>query len=188
MKPRSTRPAKQKRSPAEKSGGSVCTAMAIARYVEPQMTYTAPSAAQTANGEALRVVDILNDAIGRERPDRSIPRLSGMDYDLSPEPQMMNQTDIVTVDLGSHQKRVLTAKTNTSDAHPRYSPDGRSLVFHSYDTKRAFNDQGHLVLLQRKTGAMRLLAPKYDRATTHVAWTPDSRALVFPFYRIPGET
>ena len=99
--------------------------------------------------------------------------------DLAPEPQMMNQTDIVAVDLATRRKRVLTARTNTSDAHPRYSPDGRALVFEAYDTKRAFNDQGHLVLFARTSGAMRRLAPRLDRAVTHVAWTPDSRALLF---------
>ncbi len=99
--------------------------------------------------------------------------------DLAAEPVMMNQTDIVTVDLASRRKRVLTRRTGTSDAHPRYSPDGRSLVFHAYDTKRSFNDQGRLVLLDRRGGRMRRLAPALDRATTHVAWTPDSGALLF---------
>jgi len=99
--------------------------------------------------------------------------------DLAAEPGMMNQTDIVTVNLASGRKRVLTAATGTSDAHPRYAPDGGSLVFHSYDTNRAFNDQGHLTLLVRKGGRMQRLAPGHDRATTHVAWTPDSRALLF---------
>jgi len=99
--------------------------------------------------------------------------------DLNPEPGMMNQTDIVTVDLATRRKRVLTQRTQTSDAHPRYSPDGRSLAFHSYDTNRAFNDQGRLMLLERRGGRMRRLAPGFDRATTHVAWSPDSRALLF---------
>jgi dipeptidyl aminopeptidase/acylaminoacyl peptidase len=99
--------------------------------------------------------------------------------DLAPEPQMMNQTDIVTIDLGSRRRRVLTAGTHTADAHPRYSPDGRALVFHAYETKRAFNDQGHLAVVARGGGPVRRLAPKLDRATGHVAWTPDSRALLF---------
>jgi hypothetical protein len=51
-------PARQNRRPAEKSGGSVCTAIAIAKYVDPQMRYTAPSADQVATGDALRVGDI----------------------------------------------------------------------------------------------------------------------------------
>ena len=99
--------------------------------------------------------------------------------DLAPEPQMMNQTDIVTVDLATRRKRVLTAQTNTSDTHPRYSPDGRALVFEAYDTKRSFNDQGHLVLCSRSGSALRRLAPKLDRAATHAAWTADSRAILF---------
>jgi len=99
--------------------------------------------------------------------------------DLAAEPGMRHETDIVTVDLASRRKRVLTAATGTTDAHPRYSPDGRWLAFHAYDTRRAFNDQGHLVLLARRGGAMTRLAPRFDRATTHPAWTPDSRALLF---------
>src|SRR5262245_41092619 len=99
--------------------------------------------------------------------------------DLAPEPLMMSQTDVVTIDLATGRKRVVTARTNTSDTHPRYSPDGRAIVFEAYDTKRSFNDQGHLVRYSRASGTMRRLAPKLDRAATHVVWTPDSRALLF---------
>ena len=98
--------------------------------------------------------------------------------DRNDEPGMMNQTDIVTLDLATRRKRVPTERTNMSDTHPRYSPDGRSIAFHSFDTNRAYNDQGHLVLLERRNGAMRRLAAGFDRATTHVAWAPDSRALL----------
>ena len=98
--------------------------------------------------------------------------------DLGAEPRMMSQTDIVTVNLASRRTRVLTAATKTSDAQPRYSPDGRSIAFHAFDTKRTFNDQGHLMLFDRRSGALRRLAPKLDRATSHVTWAPDSRALV----------
>jgi len=98
--------------------------------------------------------------------------------DLGSEPRMMSQTDIVTVDLASRRKRVLTAATKTSDTQPRYSPDGRAIAFHAFDTKRTFNDQGHLMLVERRSGAMRRLAPNLDRATANVAWTPDSRALL----------
>ncbi len=99
--------------------------------------------------------------------------------DLAAEPGMMNRLDIVTLDLASRRKRVLTAATGMSDTSPVYSPDGRHLVFASFDTQRAFNDQGHLVLLERRTGAMRRLAPRFDRAVQHVTFTPDGRALRF---------
>jgi dipeptidyl aminopeptidase/acylaminoacyl peptidase len=99
--------------------------------------------------------------------------------DLAPEPGMMHQRDIVTIDLATRRKRVLTAATGTDDAGPVYSPDGKWLVFVSFDTDRAFNDQGHLTLLARRGGAMRALAPDFDRAATKTQWTPDSTALLF---------
>ncbi len=80
--------------------------------------------------------------------------------DLAPEPGMMNQRDIVIVNLATRRKRVLTAATRTDDASPVYSPDGRTLAFHSYDTDRSFNDQGTITLLARTTGRKRTLAPK----------------------------
>ena len=99
--------------------------------------------------------------------------------DLADEPGMMNALDIVTLDLAKGRTRVLTADTGTSDAGPVYSPDGRHLAFTSYDIKRAFNDQGHLTLLERRGEAMRALAPKFDRGVQHVAFTADSQALLF---------
>jgi dipeptidyl aminopeptidase/acylaminoacyl peptidase len=98
--------------------------------------------------------------------------------DLGPEPRMMNQRDIVTVDLATKRKRILTADSGTDDAGPSYSPDGRALVFHSCDTKRSFNDQGRLTLLLRRTGRLQTLAPKLDRQVLQVLWAPDSRSLL----------
>jgi dipeptidyl aminopeptidase/acylaminoacyl peptidase len=99
--------------------------------------------------------------------------------DLGAEPDFMNQRDIVTVDLATRRKQVLTATSGTDDVAPSYSPDGKWLVYTSHDTDRAFNDQGHLTLHQRRGGATRALAPKFDRAAMHVQWTPDSSGLLF---------
>jgi dipeptidyl aminopeptidase/acylaminoacyl peptidase len=52
-------------------------------------------------------------------------------------------------------------------------------VFTACDTARAFNDQGHLELCERRSGKIRALAPKFDRAAMHVQWSPDSRGLLF---------
>jgi dipeptidyl aminopeptidase/acylaminoacyl peptidase len=98
--------------------------------------------------------------------------------DPHPEPGIMNQCDIVVVNLASGRVRNLSSKSGMSDEHPRFSPDGRYIAWHAYDTKRAFNDQGHLRLFERRTGRLRRLAPRFDRATQHIDWTPDSRALL----------
>ena len=99
--------------------------------------------------------------------------------DLAAEPGMLNQLDIVTLDLASRRKRVLTADTRRSDAYPVYSRDGRYIAFTSFDTNRAFNDQGRLTLLERRGGTMRVPMPRLDRAVGNVSFTPDSRALLF---------
>jgi len=112
-------------------------------------------------------------------------------YDISPdgrelaltidpqaEPGLMNRCDVVVVDLARRRVRNLTSTSQRSDEHPLYSPDGRWIAFHAYDTTRSFNDQGELRLLDRRTRAWRTLAPGFDRATTHLQWTPDSQALL----------
>jgi dipeptidyl aminopeptidase/acylaminoacyl peptidase len=99
--------------------------------------------------------------------------------DLAPEPDLMNQRDIVTIDLASRRKNVVTATSGTDDASPVYSPDGRWIAFNSYDTNRVFNDQGHLTLCERRGSKLRALAPKFDRAAMHVQWSADSTALMF---------
>ncbi len=97
--------------------------------------------------------------------------------DLAPEPGMMHETDIVVVDLRSRRRRTLTARSGLSDERPRYSPDGRYLLWSSFNLKRAFNDQGRLTLCERATGRTRRLASRLDRATAHAAWAPDASAI-----------
>lgn len=94
------------------------------------------------------------------------------------EPGMMNRCDIVVVDLRTRRVRNLTSRSGMSDEHPRYSPDGRWIAFHAYDTARAFNDQGCLRLLERRTARMVTLAPRFDRASTDLRWTPDASAVM----------
>lgn len=100
-------------------------------------------------------------------------------FDPGEEPRMMARADIVVVNLSTGRVRNLTADSGMSDEHPRYSPDGRYIVHHAYDTQRAFNDQGHLRLLERKRGAWTRLAPDFDRATANVQWAPDSQSVLF---------
>lgn len=98
--------------------------------------------------------------------------------DPAAEPGMMNRCDIVVVDLRRRRVRNLTSRSGMSDEHPRYSPDGRWIAFHAYDTARAFNDQGRLRLYARRTATAVTLAPRFDRASTELRWAPDSSAVM----------
>src|SRR5438477_8123 len=92
--------------------------------------------------------------------------------DPQPEPGMMNRCDIVVVNLASGRVRNLSSASGLSDEHPRYSPNGRYLAWHAYDTARAFNDQGHVRLYDRRRATVLRLMPRFDRATHHLDWTP----------------
>ncbi len=94
------------------------------------------------------------------------------------EPGLMNRCDVVVVDLRTRGWKNLTAKSGWSDEHPCYSPDGRFIAYHSYDTARAFNHQGEVRLLDRGSGHSERVSPAFDRASNHLQWTPDSRALL----------
>ena len=98
--------------------------------------------------------------------------------DPAAEPGMMNRCDIVVVNLVTRRVRNLTSGSGMSDEHPLYSPDGATLAYHAYDTARAFNDQGHIRLLERRGGRFGPMTPGFDRATTHLAWSSDSSALL----------
>ena len=75
--------------------------------------------------------------------------------DLADEPGMLHRTDVVTIDLATRRRRVLTAATGRSDGAPRYSPDGRVIAYTSHDTERSHVDQGHLELVARRGGPVR---------------------------------
>jgi dipeptidyl aminopeptidase/acylaminoacyl peptidase len=98
--------------------------------------------------------------------------------DLSPEAGMMHELDIVTLDLVSRRKRTLTAASRLSDEQPRYSPDGRSLVWRSFNIKRSYVDQGRITLYDRAERTTRRLAPRLDRASAHLQWARDSQSLL----------
>lgn len=97
--------------------------------------------------------------------------------DLNAEPGMLNETDIVVVAIATGRHRTLTADSGLSDASPRYSPDGRHIAWNSFNLKRAFNDQGRLILYDRRHSRTRRLVARLDRATTRHAWAPDGGAL-----------
>jgi dipeptidyl aminopeptidase/acylaminoacyl peptidase len=97
--------------------------------------------------------------------------------DLADQPGMMHETDIVVVNVATGRHRVLTAASGLSDDRPRYSPDGRYLLWTSFNLKRAFNDQGRITLYERRGGQSRRLLPQLDRGTSRLAWAPDSRSL-----------
>ncbi len=102
-----------------------------------------------------------------------------LSVDPNPEPGMMNRRDLVLVDTRTRARRWLTAGSGMDDASPVYSPDGRSIAQVAFNTRRAFNDQGHLRVVDRRSGAVRRIAARLDRQPSHLAFARDGRSLLF---------
>jgi len=67
---------------------------------------------------------------------------------------MTHRSDLVVLNLRTRRLEELTATAGMSDEQPRwYRPTARPSAYHAYDTARLFNDQGHLRMVDRRTGA-----------------------------------
>jgi len=165
----------------------------------PQLTSGPSSADFTADGEA--VVYSMGGSLWLQRLDSSraeeLTRGPGYDFhpDVSPDGTHMvfarqhrDAIELVEMELSSRRERVLTADAAVA-VEPRYSPDGKRLVYVST------RDEGRFALWLAERGQRGLLQPKrvfeahstpvkryYYAAQDHEinpSWSPDGRQLYF---------
>jgi dipeptidyl aminopeptidase/acylaminoacyl peptidase len=79
---------------------------------------------------------------------------------------------------GGAAPRNLTADNLAWDAHPVFSPDGRTLAYTAMDRPGFEADRFHLVLMDVATGKKRTLAGDWDRSVADFEWTKDGKTLV----------
>jgi dipeptidyl aminopeptidase/acylaminoacyl peptidase len=139
-------------------------------------------AADIADGK----VTAITLGTGREL-SRQEPGLSS--YDLSPDgleiafAANVDTTgtdpnfDVFVVPVAGGEARNLTAANPAGDGSPRYSPDGRWLLYAEQRIRRFFSDRRRPILVDRRDGTRRELAPDWDRSVGDLAWTPDSSAV-----------
>ncbi len=85
--------------------------------------------------------------------------------------------DVFVVPAAGGEARNLTAANRASDGSPRYSPNGRWLLYAEQRVERFFSDRRRPILVDRRDGTRRELAADWDRSVGTFAWTPDSTAV-----------
>ena len=84
---------------------------------------------------------------------------------------------IVPVDGSAEPKRITT--NPGFDGGPVYSPDGKSIAYHSQLIAGYEADRWRLMVYERARGTHTNLTENFDRSVDAVAWTPDSKTIYF---------
>ncbi len=86
--------------------------------------------------------------------------------------------DIYTVSINGGEPRQLTTNP-AADGYPRYSPDGRYLLYRAQRTPGFEADRWELMLYDRTTGRTRSLTENFDASVGAPVWFPDSKRIFF---------
>ncbi len=132
------------------------------------------------------VVDLLPGWDGR------LPlRGAGSGWDLSPDgreivfsanttepPYRTLNYDLFVVSTSGGTPRNITHDNLAWDSRPRYSPDGRWIVYGRHERPDIHPDFAHLALYERSTHDVRVLAEDWDASISGWSWTPESNAIL----------
>ena len=131
--------------------------------------------------------------INRGRTDTPPISLGGdRDYDFSPDgtelcytmnPDTMVATstnnDLYIISLPGGTPRPITAPNLSNDNNPRYSPDGKFILYRAQMTPGFEADRYRLMLYDRKSGETKNLTGPFDYSIGQFAWARDSKTIYF---------
>lgn len=85
--------------------------------------------------------------------------------------------DIYSVAISGGAIKDLTEPNKAWDAHPRISPDGRTLAYKAMERPGFEADRFELRLLDIATGVVTTLAEDWDRSVDEIKWAKDAKSL-----------
>jgi dipeptidyl aminopeptidase/acylaminoacyl peptidase len=78
---------------------------------------------------------------------------------------------------GSGKPRNLTKDNPATDSHPMFSPDGKTLAFHSMKRAGYESDRYRIMIQAWPNGTAAELAPSWDRSPDDLVWSADGKKL-----------
>ncbi|HVP40183.1 MAG TPA: S9 family peptidase [Candidatus Saccharimonadales bacterium] len=98
--------------------------------------------------------------------------------DASAPPHTHQNYDIFTVPVGGGAVRNLTAANPAHDVRPRYSPDGRWILYGMQRETTFYADRVRLVRYDRQGGTHTVLTEDWDRSAEGWEWSPDGSKIL----------
>jgi dipeptidyl aminopeptidase/acylaminoacyl peptidase len=94
-------------------------------------------------------------------------------------PAESTDSDIYLVDIKGGHAQCITPGRPGYETEPVYSPDGKTIAFHSMERAGFESDRNRIMLYNRSTGSIDELTVGLDQATHGATWMPDSKSMLF---------
>jgi len=140
----------------------------------------------------LHVMNIEKDANGKREPRK----LTGdynvdSDFDWAPDGKTIafartkmpkadywTTGDLMAVDVGNGEVRTIAA-TNAAESGPKYSPDGKWLLFVVSDDPPRWAGYRRMAVIPTRGGPVKLLAETFDAQPNVIDWSADGKKIYF---------
>ena len=125
--------------------------------------------------------DVPPISLGGDRDYDFSPRGDEICFTMNPDTMVAASTnnDLYVMSLPGGAPRAITSENRSNDNNPRYSPDGRYILYRAQMRPGFEADRYRLMLYDRKSGKAKNLTEEFDYSIGHFAWGPDSRKIYF---------
>ncbi|MDP6557289.1 MAG: S9 family peptidase [Pirellulaceae bacterium] len=151
--------------------------------------YSHLHAARFSNGRAVDVVDLMDGL----RVDCPLQPFGGAEsYAWSSDgreiaysakivnnPAESTDSDIYLVGIDGGHAKCITPGRPGYETEPVYSPDGKTIAFHSMERGGFESDRNRILLYDRSRGSIDELTVGLDQTAHSATWMPDSKSMLF---------
>lgn len=95
------------------------------------------------------------------------------------DPAESTDTGVYTIPVSGGVLKNITPGMPGYDMEPRYSPDGKSLAFHSMQRAGFESDRNRIMLYDRANGGLREVTSGLDQTAHNATWSEDSKSIFF---------
>lgn len=139
----------------------------------------------------LHVMNVEKDANGKREPRQLTGDYNVGDFDWAPDGKTIafartkmpkadywTTGDLMSVDVGSTEVKTIAA-TNAAESGPRYSPDGKWLLFLVSDDPPRWAGYRRMAVIPTGSGPIKLLAETFDAQPNVIDWSADGKKIYF---------
>jgi dipeptidyl aminopeptidase/acylaminoacyl peptidase len=125
--------------------------------------------------------DVPPISLGGDRDYDFAPRGDELCFTMNTDSMVAVSTnnDLFIKSLPDGVPRAISSENRSNDNNPRYSPDGKYILYRAQMRPGFEADRYRLMLYDRRSGEVKNLTERFDYSIGHFAWGSDSRTIYF---------